>query len=57
MVKSRKCSLNLRGFLKKVPGMVIAFLKWILTDGQKFVGEAGYVTLPEDKIKSELSKI
>ena len=30
--------------------VVIEFLKWILTDGQKFVEEAGYVNLSEEKI-------
>jgi phosphate transport system substrate-binding protein len=33
------------------------FIKWILTDGQSYVKEAGYVRLPEDKIRSELMKI
>jgi phosphate transport system substrate-binding protein len=33
------------------------FLKWILTDGQKFVSEAGYVKLTDEKIKSELEKL
>lgn len=36
---------------------VIAFLEWILTKGQKFVSQAGYVPLPETKIQSELGKI
>lgn len=36
---------------------VIAFLKWILTEGQKMVNECGYVELPEDKIQTELSKL
>lgn len=29
---------------------VINFIKWTLTDGQKFVEEAGYVTLAQDRI-------
>jgi phosphate transport system substrate-binding protein len=33
------------------------FIKWILTDGQSYVKEAGYVRLSEDKIRSELKKI
>jgi phosphate transport system substrate-binding protein len=37
--------------------LVLAFLKWILTDGQKFVPEAGYVNLTEEKINSELQKL
>jgi phosphate transport system substrate-binding protein len=36
---------------------VIAFLNWILTSGQKFVNEAGYVNLTEDKIASEKNKL
>jgi phosphate transport system substrate-binding protein len=37
--------------------LVIVFLQWILTDGQKFIPEAGYVTLPDSKIKAELTKL
>jgi phosphate transport system substrate-binding protein len=37
--------------------LAIAFLQWILTDGQKYVGEAGYVALKPDKIKEELTKL
>jgi phosphate transport system substrate-binding protein len=37
--------------------VVIAFLAWILTEGQNFVGQAGYVKLPEDKTESELRKL
>ena len=42
---------------KTTDPVINAFLKWILTDGQKFVNESGYVQLPEDKIKLELEKI
>lgn len=35
----------------------IAFLKWILTEGQQFVGSAGYVMLSPEKITSELEKL
>jgi phosphate transport system substrate-binding protein len=38
-------------------GLVKAFLTWVLTDGQKYVGEAGYVALPKDKLEQELSKL
>jgi phosphate transport system substrate-binding protein len=34
-----------------------AFIRWVLTDGQKFVHEAGYIALPDEKIKSELKKL
>jgi phosphate transport system substrate-binding protein len=33
------------------------FIKWVLTDGQKFVHEAGYIDLPKDKIQTELKKL
>lgn len=36
---------------------VVEFLKWILTDGQKFVKEGGYVIISEAKIKSELERL
>jgi phosphate transport system substrate-binding protein len=36
---------------------VVAFIEWILTKGQKFVLQAGYVPLSEEKISKELSKI
>jgi len=36
--------------------VVVAFLKWILTDGQKFVNEAGYVQLSTVKVAGELEK-
>ena len=35
---------------------VIAFLEYILTDGQQYVGEVGYVGLSEEEIETELSK-
>lgn len=37
--------------------LVIAFLNWILTDGQKYVREAGFVQLTTDKLNSELKKL
>lgn len=33
------------------------FIKWILTDGQKFVHEAGYIALPKEKILNEIKKL
>jgi phosphate transport system substrate-binding protein len=42
---------------KPVNKVVTAFLQWILTDGQKYVGEAGYVILKPDIIKKELTKL
>ncbi|MCX6257034.1 MAG: extracellular solute-binding protein [Bacteroidia bacterium] len=37
--------------------LVVTFIKWILGEGQKFVTEAGYVQLPDEKIKAELQKL
>jgi phosphate transport system substrate-binding protein len=36
---------------------VLEFIKWVLTDGQKFVHESGYIDLPKDKLTGELKKI
>jgi phosphate transport system substrate-binding protein len=33
------------------------FLKWILSDGQAFVSDSGYIGLPEEKLKSESDKL
>jgi phosphate transport system substrate-binding protein len=33
------------------------FIKWVLSDGQKFVHEAGYIALPQEKIQSEIKKL
>jgi len=41
----------------KPSGVVQAFINWILTDGQKFVAEAGYVALPADLLEAGLQKI
>ena len=37
--------------------LVLAFLNFILSGGQKFVNEAGYVRLKDDVIHSELNKL
>jgi phosphate transport system substrate-binding protein len=37
--------------------VVLEFLRWVLADGQNFVTEAGYVTLPEDHLITETAKI
>jgi phosphate transport system substrate-binding protein len=44
-------------FGKPQKAVVIAFLKWILSDGQKFVNEAGYVQFSAEKISGELKKL
>jgi len=33
------------------------FLRWVLTDGQKFIPEAGYVALPKSFIETEVKKL
>jgi phosphate transport system substrate-binding protein len=33
------------------------FIRWVLTDGQKYVHEAGYIALPKEKITAEQKKI
>jgi phosphate transport system substrate-binding protein len=37
--------------------LVKAFLQWILTDGQKYVKEAGFINLKEDKIAEAQNKL
>ncbi len=41
----------------KPRGLVQAFLEWILTDGQQFVSEAGYIRLPADVLSEALDKV
>ena len=41
----------------KPDGIVKAFIEWILTDGQKYVGEAGYVQLTQDQLEASLQKL
>jgi phosphate transport system substrate-binding protein len=33
------------------------FIRWVLTDGQKYVNEAGYISLPKERIESEQKKL
>lgn len=37
--------------------IVIEFTKWILTEGQKYVHEAGYIQLSDEKLKAEKEKL
>jgi len=37
--------------------IVSEFISWILTDGQKYVNETGYITLSKDKIEAEKKKL
>jgi phosphate transport system substrate-binding protein len=37
--------------------LVIKFLNWVLTDGQKYVNESGFITLSKEKVEGELKRI
>ena len=37
--------------------LVVAFLEWILTEGQKYVPEAGYIVIPPEKIAAGMEKL
>ncbi|MBN2467412.1 MAG: PstS family phosphate ABC transporter substrate-binding protein [Deltaproteobacteria bacterium] len=37
--------------------VVIEFIRWVLTEGQQFVPEAGYINLSEEKLRGELEKL
>jgi phosphate transport system substrate-binding protein len=42
---------------KPTKKVVVEFIKWVLTDGQKYVREAGYINLTKEKLEQELAKI
>lgn len=42
---------------KPADKLVVAFLQWILTEGQKYVPEAGYVVISPEKIQADLNKL
>jgi phosphate transport system substrate-binding protein len=37
--------------------IVKEFIKYILTDGQKFVSDAGYIKFSKEKLNKELEKV
>ena len=41
----------------KFTGVTKEFVKWILTDGQSFVGPAGYVPLTSDTVSAQIAKL
>ena len=41
----------------KPSGLVKTFINWVLTDGQDYVNEAGYIALSRDKLDQELEKL
>ena len=42
---------------KPTDKLVLIFLNWVLTEGQKFVPEAGYILVTPEKIKADLEKL
>jgi ABC-type phosphate transport system substrate-binding protein len=38
-------------------GVAREFVRWILTDGQQYCSEAGYIALPDERIDQESSKL
>lgn len=43
--------------LREFKGATKEFVKWILTDGQKYAPEAGYIPLSQTKVDSQLPKL
>jgi len=41
----------------KPTGLATAFIRWILTDGQEYLGEVGYIPLKDAQLKEELKKL
>lgn len=37
--------------------LVATFIKWVLTDGQKYVPEAGYINLSQEKLQAQLKQL
>jgi phosphate transport system substrate-binding protein len=37
--------------------VVREFMRWVLTEGQQYIPESGYINLPETRIKAELEKL
>jgi phosphate transport system substrate-binding protein len=36
---------------------LVEFIKWVLTDGQKYVHDAGFINLPKEKLDKEYAKV
>jgi phosphate transport system substrate-binding protein len=41
----------------KPTGITSEFIRWVMTDGQKFVDEVGYIELPKEYLDGELKKL
>lgn len=37
--------------------VLVEFIRWVLTDGQQFVHQAGYIELPKERIETERKKL
>jgi phosphate transport system substrate-binding protein len=42
---------------KPVKPVVVEFLRWVLSNGQGYVHESGYITLSNEKLKAELQRL
>lgn len=42
---------------KPTSKVLVEFLRWILTDGQKYVISSGFIKLPDEKLNGELKKL
>jgi phosphate transport system substrate-binding protein len=41
----------------KPSGLTQAFIEWILVDGQKYVGESGYIALTQDQLNESVNRV
>jgi phosphate transport system substrate-binding protein len=41
----------------KFTGDTLKFVQWILTDGQQYVQESGYIALPKERIDEQIKKL
>lgn len=41
----------------KPTGLTLDFIRWVLTDGQKYIDEVGYIQLPADLLQSAQDKL
>jgi phosphate transport system substrate-binding protein len=37
--------------------LVVEFIEWVLTEGQHYIPDAGYIPLPEERLRLELNKL
>lgn len=42
---------------KPIKKALVAFIQWVLTDGQQYVHESGYINLAKEKLDTELGRI